>query len=285
MNEEEFFDRLGVPQEKREAIRAKLNEKLSYKPKIGIFGKTGVGKSSLCNALFGQDVCPISDVEACTRDPKTVLLNTGGKGIELLDVPGVGESQSRDEEYGKLYAKLLPELDLVLWLLKADDRAFSSDELFYKNIVKPHIDEGKTFFFVLNQVDKIEPFREWNESEHRPGVTQFSNIDKKLDAVSRSFECPKTQVIPVSANERYNLDVLVDTFLFALPRDKVYTVGRQVKAKNVSKAAQKHIEESWWETVKEVVGDIWEGAKEVISTLVSAVKDILSAFNPLNWFK
>jgi small GTP-binding protein len=106
-NENEFFDRLGVPVEKREAIRAKLNEKLSYEPKIGVFGKTGVGKSSLCNALFGQDICPISDVEACTRDTQEVLLKTSGKGIKLLDVPGVGESQDRDEEYGKLYAKLL----------------------------------------------------------------------------------------------------------------------------------------------------------------------------------
>jgi len=288
-NENEFFDRLGVPPEKRDAIRAKLNEKLSYEPKIGIFGKTGVGKSSLCNALFGQDICPISDVEACTRDTQEVLLKTGGKGIKLLDVPGVGESQDRDEEYGKLYAKLLPELDLVLWLLKADDRAFSSDELFYKNIVKPHIDEGKRFFFVLNQVDKIEPFREWDVKEHRPGVTQFSNIHKKVQAVSRSFDCPENWVIAVSANEHYNLDVLVDTFLFALPRDKVYTVGRQVKKENVSKAAQEHIQESWWETVKEVVGDIWEGAKEVVSSIWEGVKEVVSTvkdlFNSFNWFR
>jgi small GTP-binding protein len=283
-NENEFFDRLGVPVEKREAIRAKLNEKLSYEPKIGVFGKTGVGKSSLCNALFGQDICPISDVEACTRDTQEVLLKTSGKGIKLLDVPGVGESQDRDEEYGKLYAKLLPELDLVLWLLKADDRAFSSDELFYKNIVKPHIDEGKTFFFVLNQVDKIEPFREWDIKEHSPGVNQFSNIHKKVQAVSRSFDCPEGWVIPVSANERYNLDVLVDTFLFALPRDKVYTVGNQVKAENVSKAAQEHIKESFWETVKEVVGDIWEGAKEVASSIWEGVKDILRIFSPFRLF-
>ena len=37
----ELFDRLNIPTEKRNFIKAKLNEKLSYKPKLGIFGKTG----------------------------------------------------------------------------------------------------------------------------------------------------------------------------------------------------------------------------------------------------
>lgn len=105
-----------------------------------LFGKTGVGKSSLCNALFGKVICPISDVEACTRDTKDVILNIdGGKGIKFIDVP-VGESSQRDVEYGELYARLLPELDLVLWLIKADGRAMVSDEIFYKEIVKPHLD-------------------------------------------------------------------------------------------------------------------------------------------------
>ena len=33
------------------------------------------------NALFGQDVCPISDIEACTRNTKEVIINLGNKGL------------------------------------------------------------------------------------------------------------------------------------------------------------------------------------------------------------
>ena len=70
--------------EQRDRIAAKINDVLSYEPTVGIFGKTGVGKSSLCNALFGKDVCPIDDVVTCTRNPQTVLLGLGQKGIKRL---------------------------------------------------------------------------------------------------------------------------------------------------------------------------------------------------------
>ena len=137
---QDFFDKLqkegiNVSPEQREQINNRISKIINYEPRVGVFGKTGVGKSSLCNALFGTDICPISDVEACTRDTQEVLLKMGTNGIKLIDVPGVGESTMRDEEYGKLYSKLLPELDLVLWLIKSDDRALASDENFYKNVV------------------------------------------------------------------------------------------------------------------------------------------------------
>ncbi len=35
----------------------------------------------------------------------------------ITDLPGVGESRDRDAEYEALYRDILPELDLVLWLI------------------------------------------------------------------------------------------------------------------------------------------------------------------------
>lgn len=42
----------------------RIEEILGYEPRVGVFGKTGAGKSSLCNALFGAEVSAISDVAA-----------------------------------------------------------------------------------------------------------------------------------------------------------------------------------------------------------------------------
>lgn len=278
-----FFNQLEkngvhISEEQRRQINSRLQNILNYEPRVGIFGKTGVGKSSLCNALFGKDICPISDVQACTRDTQEVLLNLGGgnRGIKLIDVPGVGESSSRDEEYAALYAKLLPELDLVLWVIKSDDRALASDENFYKNIVKPHIDEGKPFFFVLNQVDKIEPFREWNEDKHEPGPRQFQNIHRKVDDVSVFFDVAPSRVIPVSANEKYNLTKLVDEFVRALPAEKKITVFKAVNEEFQSKATGEHVKKSFLDVVGDVVCTTIETTGDVIIHVIDKAAEVVS---------
>lgn len=160
-----------LPENIRESISRRINEVINYEPVIGIMGKTGAGKSSLCNAIFKGDICAVSDVEACTRETQEVRIQFGKRAIRLIDIPGVGESAVRDGEYEKLYRELLPKLDLVLWVIKGDDRAFSADEHFYKNVLKPAGGEEKTLF-VLNQVDKIEPFREWDVQNAQPSPAQ-----------------------------------------------------------------------------------------------------------------
>ena len=153
-------------------------------------------------------------------------------GIKLLDVPGIGESAERDKQYFKLYAEILKEADMALWVLKADDRTFSADEEFYKTCMKPYIDADKPFAVAVSQVDKIEPFREWDEIKHLPGPTQEGNIAKKLNYVAQQFgDLKVSQVVAVSANENYNLFNLMLQLIKALPADKRYQTIRNMDEK------------------------------------------------------
>lgn len=287
-----FFDELEkkgikISEQQREQINRRLSKILNYEPRIGVFGKTGVGKSSLCNALFGKDVCHISDIEACTRNTKEVIINLGSKGIKLIDVPGVGENSKRDEEYGKLYNNLLPELDLVLWVLKADDRAMASDEKFYKNIVKPHIEEGKPFFFVLNQVDKIEPFREWDEKKKEPSPNQFQNIHRKIDDLARIFDIASSKIIPISAaqGQEYNLTELVDEIIRGLPKEKKITTFKAIDDQFKSEKTTEDVKRSWIDVIGEAIDKVVDIGSKVIE-VINIVKEIgnkIKIFKFFHW--
>jgi len=135
-------------------------------------------------------------------------------------LPGVGESQERDGEYAALYASQLPQLDALLWLIKADDRAYTVDEQFYHRVVAPHIRQGMPCLFVASQADRMNPVREWDELRHQPGQVQAENLRKRRAHVAEQFGIPLQSVVVISAMKNYQLDTLVDQLVQALPDEK-----------------------------------------------------------------
>ena len=258
----------------KERIRQRVHELRTYVPKIGVFGVTGVGKSSLCNALFGSDVAAISDVAACTRSPQEILIGENGRGLCLVDVPGVGERIERDEEYFALYKSLMPELDLVIWVIKADDRAYAVAERAYKEIVKPHAKRCPTLF-VVNQVDKINPVREWDDEKNCPGEKQLANIQVKVNEIIKAFDVSTERIQTVSAEAKYNLEAVMDAIVDILPKEKKYAVTREAKEEVVSEKAQTESEKGICDTVKEIAGDALEAVREfAIDVVEKGIKKV-----------
>ncbi|HBS6310510.1 TPA: 50S ribosome-binding GTPase [Klebsiella pneumoniae] len=275
----------------RQAIAKKIKEVKGYTPRVGIFGSTGVGKSSLCNALFGRDVAPVSNVAACTRDIQEIhLLSEDGSegGLIIVDFPGVGETLERDKEYYDLYKENVEKLDLVVWVIKSDERAYAISQKVYNDILLPNIERCPVVFFI-NQIDKIEPMFDdkfeplWDKESNTPQKEQKASIDKKIIEVSVAFDVPASRIIPTSVNRKFNISEAMEKIIDILPKEKKYAfyreAGEKIKTEKMAESAEKGV----WDTVKEWTGEAWDSVKDVVievaaATLVAAGKKILSKF-------
>jgi len=119
---------------------------------IGFFGRTNSGKSSLINAISGQEVSLVSPVSGTTTDPvsKPIEIYPLGPCI-LLDTAGVGD---KTELGGLRMSRTLAVMDktdvAVLVLTKAEDYAEE------KNLLEELNKRKIPVVTVLNQVDLLE---------------------------------------------------------------------------------------------------------------------------------
>lgn len=273
-------------------IKQRIEKIRSYTPKVGVFGSSGIGKSSLCNALFGKDIAKISDVEACTRQPQEILVgsNDGKSGIILVDVPGIGEDPDRQQEYTALYKSLAPELDLVLWAIKADDRSYASGIDAYKEVFGQP--KAPPVIFVITQTDKTNDTEDWNREKYIPGGSQEGNIAKKENDVSSRFNVSTKNIISIAVQVKdqkltgksYNLDRLVERVVEALPNEKKFSVTREAKEENVKEHVRIAAEKGIWDSVKEMAGAAWDQVKDkVVAAVVASAPKIISSVS--RWIK
>ncbi|EMQ2082904.1 GTPase family protein [Yersinia enterocolitica] len=243
-----------------------IQKLIHFEPVIGIMGKTGSGKSSLCNALFQSTVTPVSDVSACTRKPQRFRLHSGDHSLVLVDLPGVGESEQWDREYESLYRNILPELDLILWVIKADDRALSVDERFYRRVMTGY---QQRVLFVVNQADKIEPCHKWNTTSNIPSLHQSINIEAKLNAIRQLFS-PHHPVCAVSARTEWNLPSMVETMMRCLPDCATSPLATQLHGRLCSEPVKKQAREGFGDAV----GEVFDSA-EAISFIPAPLKAVI----------
>ena len=146
------------------------------RPHIGIFGKRNSGKSSLINALAGQEVSIVSDVAGTTTDPVSKNMEIGGLGaVVLIDTAGIDDEGMLGEKRIARSREVIKAIDLAILLITENalgDFEFGLIEEFNKLDVP--------YFFVHNKSDlqAVSPeIVARIENEFQTTVLEFSALN------------------------------------------------------------------------------------------------------------
>ncbi|ABO18257.1 GTP-binding protein [Prochlorococcus marinus] len=156
----------------------RLKEK---KIRIGAYGKSGVGKSSVLNSLLEKDIFKTDIINGTTREIKAEewkLKDQSLNSIELLDSPGFDFCDIKFPD--KVYSSI-NHSDLILFIISGD---LNRNEL---HEISSFIKDGKKIILILNKIDLF------NKNELKEIIENIK------------FKLPKDLNIPIIINNKNNL--------------------------------------------------------------------------------
>lgn len=209
-----------LPQNIIEEFEEKFKNDNEIPPKVALIGKSGVGKTTTINNLFGVDWHTSEVVTGTKVAQEEVLQLSDGSKITIIDMPGLGDSIKNDEIFMEIYKEKLPYVDVVLYIIQADDGAIKEDERIIKDIISNCGKNIKKKFAIgINKVDLLGNGKnmEWREDLNLPSEEQEELIEKKgkeiILSLSKYTGIKKEAIAYYSAQRRYNLFDLLNVVI------------------------------------------------------------------------
>ena len=183
---------------------------------IGFFGKRNAGKSSLVNAVTGQETSVVSEVKGTTTDPVRKAMELLPLGpVVIIDTPGLDD----EGDLGELRVKRALQVDIAVVVVSAAlgldrEEAELCELLKKKNI--PYI-------IAYTKSDLIEKIPEAKENEIYVSALDNINIDALKDKIGALNKSAEEQRVIVS-----DLIKEGDVVVLVVPIDKAAPKGRLI---------------------------------------------------------
>jgi tRNA modification GTPase len=146
---------------------------------VVIAGEPNVGKSSLLNALVGENRAIVTDIAGTTRDTVTARAEIGGVMLNLTDTAGLRDSDDLVESIGVERAKTaLKGADVVLYVLDGT-----------KDTTPEELDTEGKIFYVYNKSDKAGfKAKTTGDNVYRVSAVSGQGIDALALAVASIYQ-------------------------------------------------------------------------------------------------
>ena len=171
---------------------------------VAIAGATNTGKSTLLNALLGEDRAIVSDVHGTTRDTIEETLNIDGILFRFIDTAGLRETSETVEKIGiERTFKKITEASIVLGMIDLTRDFDSTCETIRKIVDKVDLTSQK-LVFLLNKIDIVDINK--NVNIYNYIVSCFNN--KEFKSIAEPIDVNDIKIIEISAKLGTGIDEL-----------------------------------------------------------------------------
>jgi len=186
-----------IPEEDTNGENAEL-------PKFAIIGQPNAGKSSLLNALVGQERTIVSDIAGTTRDTIHTHYNLFQKEFILIDTAGIRKKTKVNEDiefYSVIRAiRAMDEADVCILLIDASKGITGQDISIFALAVK----KGKGIVVIVNKWDLVE--KETNtardyEKQLKEKLAPFTDVPIIFVSVTEKLRIMKAMEVALEVYE------------------------------------------------------------------------------------